>query len=137
MESNVIKPNVERVFSGTKWETDVAYCRALKYNGVVYVSGTTAVNEAGQIVGKGNLYEQTVFIFKKIDKALKQLNSDLSKVIRTRMYVVNIDDFDHVARAHKEIFTGVNPVATCVEITRLVDSDLLIEIEVEAAADEI
>jgi len=120
-----------RVFSGAIWEKQVAYCRAIKLGDFVLVSGTTSVDENSTIVGE-TMYEQAIFIFKKIEKALEEFDLGLCNVVRTRMFVTNIDDFDDLARAHKEIFSETPPVATCVEVSRFVDEKLLVEIEVDA-----
>lgn len=121
-----------QVYSGTSWEQQVAYCRALKVGNTIAVSGTTAVDADGNVVGENDIFEQTCFVFEKIDQALKQLDSSLNDVIRTRMFVTDIAEFDHVARAHQQYFEGIDPTATCVEVSRFVRDDLLIEIEVDA-----
>lgn len=120
-----------RVFSGAIWEKQVAYCRAIKAGEFVLVSGTTSVDENSTIIGE-NVYEQSIFIFKKIEKALEEFNINISNVVRTRMFITNIDAFDELAKAHKEVFNENPPVATCVEVSRFVDEKLLIEIEVDA-----
>ena len=122
---------MKNIYSGTIWEKEVAYCRAKKVGNLIFVSGTTASGENGEVVGD-NVYEQSKFIFAKIEKALQQCGASLQDVVRTRTFITNIDDFDQFARAHKENFTGIDPVATCVEVTRLVNPNLLIEIEVDA-----
>jgi enamine deaminase RidA (YjgF/YER057c/UK114 family) len=125
----------KRVYSGTTWEEEIAYCRAIRVGNTVTVSGTTAVDDNGETVFVNDMYGQTIYIFKKIERALKELNFSLSDIVRTRMFVTNIKAFDDVGRAHKIMFNGIDPTATCVEITRLVKDDLLIEIEVDAMAD--
>lgn len=122
---------MKNIYSGTIWEKEVAYCRAKKVGNLIFVSGTTASNEKGEAVGN-DVYEQSKFIFQKIEMALKQCGASLKDVVRTRTYVTNIADFDKFAKAHKEFFTGIDPVATCVEVTRLVNEKLLVEIEVDA-----
>lgn len=122
---------MKNIYSGTIWEKEVAYCRAKKVGNLIFVSGTTASGENGAVVGE-DVYEQTKFIFQKIETALKQCGATLHDVVRTRTFITNIDAFDQFARAHKENFTGIDPVATCVEVTRLVNPKLLIEIEVDA-----
>ncbi|MBU6339240.1 MAG: RidA family protein [Rickettsiales bacterium] len=126
-----MKTKIQNIYSGTKWEKEVAYCRAKKVGNMVFVSGTTAVDENGNIVGE-NVYTQSKFIFKKIENALKACGASLSDVVRTRTFITNINSFDEFARAHKENFSGIDPVATCVEVSRLVNNKLLIEIEVDA-----
>jgi len=123
---------MERVYSGAPWESQVAYCRAVKFGPQIAVSGTTAVDAEGIVVGEKDIYAQTNYIFAKINTALVSLGATLSDVVRTRMYVTDITLFDEVAKAHKEAFEGVDPAATCVEVSRLVDENLLIEIEVDA-----
>lgn len=122
---------MKNIYSGSIWEKEVAYCRAKKIGNLIFVSGTTASNEKGEVVGN-DVYEQTDFIFKKIEAALKQCGASLKDVVRTRTFVTDISKFDQFAKAHKKHFTGIDPVATCVEVTRLVNEKLLVEIEVDA-----
>ncbi len=122
---------VKRISSGSHWEDVVGYCRAIRINNTIEVAGTTAV-EGDTIVGEGNVYEQAVFIFEKIKQALKDLNAGLNDVVRTRMFVINIDDWELVAKAHGEFFKNIKPVATMVEVKRLINPGLLIEIEATA-----
>ncbi len=122
---------MKNIYSGTIWEKEVAYCRAKKVGNLIFVSGTTSVNDQGEIVGD-DLYQQSKFIFQKIETALKACGASLKDVVRTRTFVTNIEDFNQFAQAHKESFTGIDPVATCVEVTRLVNEKLLVEIEVDA-----
>ena len=117
------------------WETKVGYSRAVRINNIIEVSGTTAV-ENDKVVGQGNIYEQTLFILKKIDKALREVGSSLEHVIRTRMYVTDINLWEEVARAHEEVFRDIKPAATMVEVQSLIRVDLLIEIEVSAVVPE-
>lgn len=125
----------KRVYSGAPWEKEVAYCRAVRFGSIVVVSGTTAVNEAGEVVGD-NLYTQTSFIFKKIKSALNELDVSMENVVRTRSFVTSIDQFDDFARAHREVFSGIDPAASCIQVSALVDPRLLIEIEVDAVIEE-
>jgi enamine deaminase RidA (YjgF/YER057c/UK114 family) len=120
-----------RVYSGAPWEKQVAYCRAIRVGNIVTVSGTTAIDEHGNVVGVNDIYNQTLYIFKKIDRALNELGASISDVTRTRMFVTDIEMFSGVGKAHSEVFSGIDPAATCVEISRLVRDDLLIEIEVD------
>ena len=110
----------------------MAYCRAKRVGEWVVVSGTAAVDEAGATVAPGDVYEQARFVLQKIERALVELGASLRDVVRTRTFMVDIARFDDFARAHKEAFAGVDPVATCVEVTRLVAPELVIEIEVDA-----
>jgi len=121
----------QRVFSNTKWEGEVAYCRAIRKGNLIFVSGTTAVNEKLEIVGD-NMYEQCFFIFQKIERALHECGASLSDVVRTRTFVTNINDFDGFAKAHQQFFKNNPPSATCVEVSRFVNNQLLVEIEVDA-----
>ncbi|MBI2425630.1 MAG: RidA family protein [Candidatus Hydrogenedentes bacterium] len=120
------------VFSGTSWEDQVGYARAVAIHGQIAVSGTTAVDETGQVVGPGDPYLQTAFIFDKIFRALAELGAGPEDVLRTRMFVTNIEQWAEIARAHREKLGPVRPAATMVEITRLIDPRLLVEIEVDA-----
>lgn len=122
----------KRVFSGAAWEKTVAYCRAIKVGNHIYVSGTAAIDDNGEVVGKNDVYEQSKFIFKKIEKAILELGGGLKFVVRTRAFITDIGEFDGFARAHGEIFKNNEPAATCVEISKLVNDELLIEIEVDA-----
>lgn len=122
---------MKTIYSNSSWEKEVAYCRAKKVGNFIFVSGTTAVDENGSIIG-GNVYEQSKFIFQKISKALEKCEASLANVVRTRTFIVNIDNFAEFAKAHREVFAGIDPVATCVEVSRLVNENLLIEIEVDA-----
>jgi len=119
------------ITSGSTWEDTVGYSRAVKVNNVIEVAGTTATKD-GEIVGKGDPYQQTEFILSKIASTLIELGSDLSDVIRTRMYVVNINQWEEIGRAHHKFFKNIKPAATMVEIKSLIDPDLLVEIEVTA-----
>ncbi len=122
----------QKYFSGTKWESVVGYSRAIKVGERIYVTGTTATNESGAIVAPGDAYAQTVQAIRNIEKALKALDAGLENVVRTRMFVTDISRWEEYGRAHGEFFGEVMPCATMVEIAKLVDPDMLIEIEVDA-----
>lgn len=124
-----------RVYSGAPWEKKVAYCRAIRRGNHVMVSGTTSVDESGDVIGE-DVFNQSKFIFAKIGKALQELEADFSDVVRTRAFMTNIDQFDGFAQAHKQFFAGIDPAASCYEISSLVNKDLLIEIEVDAIVEE-
>lgn len=122
----------QNVYTGTPWEPKVAYCRAKRVGNAIVVSGTVAADENGMAVGPGDVYAQTIYAIRKIERALQELGSGLQHVVRTRTFLTDISRFEEFARAHREAFTGVDPAATCVEVTRLVSPDLLVEIEVDA-----
>jgi len=120
------------ISSGTRWETLAGYSRAVRIGPNVWVAGTTAVDDQMQIAGPGDMYAQAKFIFEKIGRALEQAGATLGDVVRTRMFVTDINQQGRAAAAHAEVFGKVRPAATMVEITRLVEPGLLIEIEVDA-----
>ncbi len=117
--------------SGSAWEDQVAYSRAVRIGNHIEVSGTTSV-EGNQIFGENDLYAQTRFILQKIETILAEAGATMADVVRTRMYVTDISQWKEVARAHKEYFREIKPAASMVEVSRLIHPDLLIEIEVSA-----
>ena len=120
------------ITSGTIWEEKVGYSRAVKVGNQIFVSGTVAVNEKNEIVGISDVYEQTKFILNKIGIALEKAGGNFIDVVRTRMYVTNIEDSEKIGNAHAEVFKNIKPASTMVEVSKLVDPQLLIEIEVDA-----
>ena len=117
--------------SGSPWEDIIGYSRAVRVGNIIEVAGTTAM-DGELLVGKDDVYAQTKYIFQKIEKALLQLNSSLDDVVRTRMFVTDISKWEEIGKAHGEFFAGIKPVATMVQISKLIIDDLLIEIEVTA-----
>lgn len=126
----------KNISSGTSWEAMGGYSRAVRLGSVVEVAGTTAVDENGQLFGGSNPYMQTKYIFSKIDSALREAGANMTDVVRTRMYVTNIEHWEEVVRAHGEIFGNIRPASTLVEVSALVREDLLVEIEVTAILSE-
>jgi enamine deaminase RidA (YjgF/YER057c/UK114 family) len=127
-----MKVKRNKTFSGTPWEPKVGYARAVQVGDTVYVSGTTATDPSGQIVGQGDMYAQTVQTIKNIQSALERLGLTLDHVVRTRIYVTDLARWEEVGRAHAEFFGNVHPATTMVGITRLVDPEMLVEIEAVA-----
>ena len=118
--------------SGTKWEPIVGYSRAVRVGNVIHVTGTTATAEGGGLVGKGDVYRQSVQAILNIQKALVRAGGALTDVVRTRIYVTDIARWQDVGRAHHEFFGNVRPATTMVEVSALIDPDMLVEIEAEA-----
>ena len=122
----------QHVSSGTHWEAIVGYARAVRVGNVIYVSGTTATDENGKVVGHDDPYAQTVFIIKKIERALSDLGGSLQDVVRTRLYVTDAGLWETVGRAHGEYFGEIRPANTLVEISALIGDGYLVEMEAEA-----
>ena len=122
----------QKYSSGTKWELIVGYSRAVKVGERIYVTGTTATNEKGEIIGADDAYAQTVQAIRNIELALKALGADLENVVRTRMFVTDISRWEEYGRAHGEFFREILPATTMVEVSKLIDPNMLIEIEADA-----
>lgn len=124
------------ISSHTKWEEIVGYSRAVRIGNVIEVAGTTAVDENGQVIGPGDAAKQTEFILLKIEKALKSAGATLKDVIKTRMFVTNIADWEKIGLVHGAFFKEIRPAATMVEVRSLISPELLVEMEVSAVLSE-
>lgn len=124
--------NRQTVSTGTEWESHVGYSRAVRLGPHVYVSGTTAIGEEGAFAGSDDPYKQTIQALENIEKALQGVNTGMSDVVRSRMYVTDIDNWEEIGRAHGEVFSEICPATSMVEVNQLIEPEMLVEIEVDA-----
>ncbi len=117
--------------SNAPWEDKLGYCRAVKMGNIIEIAGTTAINDKGEVIGQ-TYFEQTEFILNKIEKALKAVSGKKNDVVRTRIFVLDISKWEEVAKAHSSFFNEIRPVCTLIEVSKLIQPNLIIEIEVSA-----
>jgi len=129
---NYISMDRKNICSGSIWESTMGYSRLIKHGQYAFISGTTSIDENGIVVGSGNSYLQTKHIIQIIEKSLKKISANLTDVVRTRIYVTNIEEWKSIGRAHAESFRDIQPATTMVEVARLIRPEMRVEMEADA-----